>query len=150
MPTAQISSHSRAINLAHGRVPAYSDHTADTTAGMLAQVLYDAGVEMPPDPIADARADTVANAHARLRALICTVIGYVPAKLRKAKTSSTEDDAATNDDAIEGDSPCSETAPGSPMPDNEEELQVTAARRAGKRVVCPTHHVTITVCNTYL
>jgi hypothetical protein len=108
---------------------------------MLAQALCDAGVSVPPDPIADARADTVANAHTRLRALVGTVIGYAPSRRRKAKRGCAEDDAETNDNAVEDNAPYSETAPGNPMPDNEEELQAAAARRSGKRVVSPIPHL---------
>jgi hypothetical protein len=139
-PTPQINSRSRAVKVARGRVPTYSEHTADTAADMLAQALHDAGVPVPPDPIADARADTVANAHVRLRALISTVIGHVPSKRQKAKRGRTDDDTEMHDDAIED-----EGRSEDPMLDNDEELQAAEARRDGKRVVSaiPLHNMLV-------
>jgi hypothetical protein len=138
-PRRQLSSKTRAVNVARGRVPMYQDQTVENTVDMLAQVLYDAGVQLPPDPIADARADSVANAHVRLQALIGTVIGLVPSKGRKAGASRTQDEAALNDeDVSDDDTPRRTTKPGDAMPDNEEELQDIEAHRAGKRVVSAT------------
>jgi hypothetical protein len=134
-PTSQVNSRSRTVKLARGRVPTYSDHTADATVDMLAQVLYDAGVSVPLNPIADARADAVANAHVRLRALIGTVIGQAPLLHRKAKAGRIEDNTMADTELNDNNTPHSARLPGDPMPDNEEELQAAEARRAGKRVV---------------